>query len=336
MPSIPGRLLAINLAIGEWVATTAIPWVAEKALGLGAAVFGWLADFVPTIPARLAAINLAVADWITADAIPWITEKAAALASSLLGWVAATVSAIPERLVDIAAAIGSWIIDTAVPFVLGKALELRAAMLAWITDAVTELPGRLLAIADTILTWIGTLPDAIRTAAAGMWDGITEAFTSVINFLIDAWNRLDFGIDIKLPDFLGGAGFVVDDIIPDIPRLAAGGIVPKTPGGTLAMIGEGRYDEAVIPLSPDVLAQLGGGDQALLHVEHMHIEAPTELALGQGLAEAALRAAAPAARRRRRGRRTPGRCRAAPGRSARARRRGCQTGPRRAWRTTGR
>lgn len=39
--------------------------------------------------------------------------------------------------------------------------------------------------------------------------------------------------------------------------MAEGGIVTARPGGVAATIGEGRFDEAVIPLSPSVLAQLG-------------------------------------------------------------------------------
>jgi SLT domain-containing protein len=75
-----------------------------------------------------------------------------------------------------------------------------------------------------------------------MWDGITQAFKAAINWIIDGWNRLAFAI----PGFdLGPVhfdGFRLD--IPDIPRLAAGGIVTRP---TLALIGEAG-PEAVIPL----------------------------------------------------------------------------------------
>jgi inorganic pyrophosphatase len=36
--------------------------------------------------------------------------------------------------------------------------------------------------------------------------------------------------------------------MPAIPQLADGGIIKATPGGMLALIGEGGKDEAVIPL----------------------------------------------------------------------------------------
>lgn len=41
--------------------------------------------------------------------------------------------------------------------------------------------------------------------------------------------------------------------------LASGGIVPRTPGGIPARIGEGRYDEMVMPITPEYVAALGGG-----------------------------------------------------------------------------
>jgi hypothetical protein len=41
--------------------------------------------------------------------------------------------------------------------------------------------------------------------------------------------------------------------------MASGGIVRARPGGTPKIIGEAGTDEAVIPLTPDILSQIGGG-----------------------------------------------------------------------------
>ena len=71
---------------------------------------------------------------------------------------------------------------------------------------------------------------------------------AVLNSIISIWNKLDFAIDITVPDWVpivGGKGFKVADIFPDIPLLAKGGIVTSP---TLAMIGEAG-PEAVIPLN---------------------------------------------------------------------------------------
>jgi phosphotransferase system HPr-like phosphotransfer protein len=59
----------------------------------------------------------------------------------------------------------------------------------------------------------------------------------------------DFGVSV---DFLLSGGQA------SIPALADGGIVKASPGGTLALIGEGGRDEAVIPL--DRMGSMGGGD----------------------------------------------------------------------------
>jgi hypothetical protein len=58
----------------------------------------------------------------------------------------------------------------------------------------------------------------------------------------------DFGVQV---DFMLGTGQ------SEIPALANGGIVKASPGGTLALIGEGGRDEAVIPL--DRMGGMGGG-----------------------------------------------------------------------------
>lgn len=105
--------------------------------------------------------------------------------------------------------------------------------------------GKLGAIADLITG----LPGRISRAASGMFDGISRAARGAFNLVIDAWNSLDFGINVTVPGWIpgiGGKSFGVADIFPDVPRLAAGGI---TTGPMLAMVGDnpgGR--EAIIPL----------------------------------------------------------------------------------------
>jgi len=79
---------------------------------------------------------------------------------------------------------------------------------------------------DATIALITGMPGRIRRAAAGMWDGIKDAFRSVINWLIDRWNHLEF----KIPSvsFMGQSvgGFTLG--VPDIPRLDRGGYVTAT------------------------------------------------------------------------------------------------------------
>jgi hypothetical protein len=93
---------------------------------------------------------------------------------------------------------------------------------------------------DGLLGFIAGMPGRISSAAAGMFDGIKEAFRSAINWVVDRWNSLSF----SLPNIPGTdiGGFTLST--PDIPRLAGGGIVTSP---MLALIGESG-SEAVIPL----------------------------------------------------------------------------------------
>jgi hypothetical protein len=82
-------------------------------------------------------------------------------------------------------------------------------------------------------------------------DAIVGAFRFAFNKVAELWNSTIGKLSFRVPDWvpgLGGKGFDV----PDIPMLAAGGIVTSP---TLAMIGEAG-PEAVIPL--DRFAGTGG------------------------------------------------------------------------------
>jgi len=130
-------------------------------------------------------------------------------------------------------------------------------------QAVITMPIRraVAAVRSAIGIMVGTVRSAksrISGAASGMWDGITRAFKGAINAIIAGWNRLSFGI----PGFNVGpvhyGGFSMSP--PRIPYLAKGGIVTSA---TLAMIGEGRGPEAVIPLDRAGQYGFGGGPVVL-------------------------------------------------------------------------
>ena len=78
-----------------------------------------------------------------------------------------------------------------------------------------------------------------------VWDGIkgyVNLWIEALNFLIRGANMINIKVPSWVPKF-GGKGFSFN--IPEIPKLASGGIVTSP---TVAMIGE-RGPEAVIPLS---------------------------------------------------------------------------------------
>jgi len=105
---------------------------------------------------------------------------------------------------------------------------------------------------DAIKALLGGLASTIGELGGYMWEGLKTGFRAVINWIIDKWNGLEF----KVPGFSAfGAeigGFTIG--VPDIPRLAQGGIAMAP---TLAVVGDnGGRGEAVIPL--DKLEQMMG------------------------------------------------------------------------------
>lgn len=112
-----------------------------------------------------------------------------------------------------------------------------------------------------LVGFIKGLPGRITSAASGLFHGITDAFRSALQGIVNLWNNLSFslpGLSIKGHEVFGGATLNTPDI-----HLAKGGIVKARPGGIMANIGEGRYDEAVIPLKPGM--NLGGGPTIIIN-----------------------------------------------------------------------
>jgi TP901 family phage tail tape measure protein len=101
----------------------------------------------------------------------------------------------------------------------------------------------------SVLDAVGSFFKNMINGYIGMWEGFINFFLSGINLLIRGLNK----IQVRLPGTPFTPPLTIGVNIPEIPRvtiprLAEGGIVQARPGGILANIGEGRFDEAVIPL----------------------------------------------------------------------------------------
>ena len=94
-----------------------------------------------------------------------------------------------------------------------------------------------------IVDKIAGMPGAIARVAAGLFDGIKDAFRSAVNWIIGAWNGLQFSIPGFDPPGPGPkfGGFTLG--LPDIPMLAAGG---PASGGMPHIVGE-RGPELFVP-----------------------------------------------------------------------------------------
>jgi hypothetical protein len=92
---------------------------------------------------------------------------------------------------------------------------------------------------------------------------LLSVYKGIFNGFASIWNNTIGKVQIKIPDIIGLPGRGQSFGVPKIPMLADGGIVKASPGGTLALIGEGGRDEAVIPL--DRMGSMGGNN-VTIHV----------------------------------------------------------------------
>ncbi|MEU9199406.1 phage tail tape measure protein [Streptomyces sp. NPDC048332] len=233
--------IVLGLAVAFGVFAIAV-WTVNAAMA--ASPVTWI---VLGIIALIAVIVLIIVKWdevaaATGVAWDWITAKL----GTAWKWIKDTVGAVWGWISDKTSRAWNWISEK-----VQAAVRVQLNAVGWLA----KLPGRVAGWFGQIIGWVAGLPGRIGKAAHGMWDSITSGFKSAVNSLISMWNGLSFT--------LGGGSFMgvpipsVTLATPDIPYLAEGGV---TTGPTLAMIGEGREDEAVLPLSKlEQMINTGGG-----------------------------------------------------------------------------
>lgn len=123
-------------------------------------------------------------------------------------------------------------------FVVGVGQRITGAFArVWdaIRDGATAVKDFVVDRFTNLISFYTDLPGRIAHVTAGLFDGIKEAFRSAINWIIGAWNGLEFripGFDPPGPGPKFG-GFTLG--VPDITPLARGGTVL---GGGWALVGE--------------------------------------------------------------------------------------------------
>lgn len=152
--------------------------------------------------------------------------------------------------------------------------EVIAALMPVIQGVVDAIGTLLLPIVESIVDVLGGVITFLTGVFTGdwskAWEGLVQIFSGIWNGMVGIVEGTINALVDLINGLIGGVNNITGKVgIPEIPliphadlsavKLAEGGLVQRTQGGTLAVIGEGRYDEAVVPLSPDVLAQLRGG-----------------------------------------------------------------------------
>ncbi|HEY4267529.1 MAG TPA: tape measure protein [Galbitalea sp.] len=130
-------------------------------------------------------------------------------------------------------------------------------------------------IAGSVFGAVGSVVKGAFSGVVSFVRGIFNSITGLVNGIIDGIN--------SATSVAGVIGIHIGKI-PHLPRLAAGAVVSPTPGGTAVTIGEGRWPEAVVPLSPKVLDQIGGsGPGKGINAPITIYEATNATAVGQSI-----------------------------------------------------
>lgn len=133
---------------------------------------------------------------------------------------------------------------------------IKSFFVSWYNKS-NEVMAKVIGKGVQVVNWFKALPGRIGGALRNTFSGLWTGFKAVINRIIAGWNNLSFKIGggsfagVKLPSTTINT--------PNIPYLAEGALVT---GPTLAMIGEGREDEVVAPLSK--VPELGGDERTVV------------------------------------------------------------------------
>lgn len=157
----------------------------------------------------------------------------------------------------------SYFVDKLKPNV-ENAINGVIGVIKFLLAAVTDIVGRIIALFRGITDFLlGVFTgdwqrawEGIKLIFKTIIESLPSIFKAMINALIDKINGFLNSLNgIKIPDWVPGVGGMSFSI-PLIPKLANGGIVTSP---TLAMIGEGRSNEAVIPLDRRLTKYLAEG-----------------------------------------------------------------------------
>ena len=141
-----------------------------------------------------------------------------------------------------------WVTANVLPLLTGS-LSVAFTAIGTTISIVVNIIGKLVTgftnFVDTTKKNIATIKSTFTTIGDAIMKPFKMAFREVAKF----WNSTLGNLKIKIPDWvplIGGKEFGFPKL--PVPELANGGIVKARRGGTLALIGEGGRDEAVIPL----------------------------------------------------------------------------------------
>lgn len=141
--------------------------------------------------------------------------------------------------------LGDWIIAKVQP-----AVDWLNGAADWVGEKWGQAIEFFKGLGSAIVGAFQMMGEDVKALFSGIWQGLTSGFKGFINFFIKGINTLIGGankLSFTAPEWVPGlGGKTIGFNLPTIPLLAKGGIATAP---TLAMVGEGREHEAILPLS---------------------------------------------------------------------------------------
>jgi phage-related protein len=233
-----------KLVFGFWKA------IVETIIGLGLIIWDFLFD-------KIKAVWELVSGWWNDTILPFITgivTKVAEFGAKIWDWIS-------DKIIAVWTTVKGFWDGTIYPFVSGIVKNVKdkaGAIWDFISGGISAAWNKVSSFfTTTIYPFITGIKAKITSLATGLWDGLKSGLSGVVNFIIDRLNNVIDGLNwaIRQANKVK-IGKDIDQLqkIPPI-ALAMGGIVPATPGGMLARIGEAGRAERVEPLDPDGLSK---------------------------------------------------------------------------------
>lgn len=304
---IAATIALVILIVKNWdtikeVVSTALEFLQNLFTSVFDAILGFLESWWPVLLGVMTmgigtVVMLIVQNW---DAIlektREIFDAVVRTIKGFLEWLGGVPSAIWSILknawnffADATRAVSSFIVDRfndVIGFLGGIPGRIFGALRnAWnfYFDLIAKVRSVVVDAFEFILGYLSGMPRRIAAAATGMWEGVTGAFKTAINWIIEKWNNFKISVGgWKIP----GPGPIPDVTLPkvtvnmpSIPKLQRGG---RSLAGGLALVGEAGPELLDLPTGATV-APLGRGDglnpilEVLRSIERELINVRTEL-----------------------------------------------------------
>ena len=150
-----------------------------------------------------------------------------------------------DKIKAVFSKLGDWIIAKVQP-----AVDWLNGAADWVGEKWGQAIEFFKGLGSAIVGAFQMMGEDVKALFSGIWQGLTSGFKGFINFFIKGINTLIGGankLSFTAPEWVPGlGGKTIGFNLPTIPLLAKGGIATAP---TLAMVGEGREHEAILPLS---------------------------------------------------------------------------------------